>query len=78
MRARCGPVPVLPVGVGDTASRGAVLLTVRKGGARWGEQLGAVARWEEQGLGDLGAPGETGSSRRQSSPGLGRVSREGE
>ena len=27
---------VLPVGVGDTAPRGAVLLTVRKGGARWG------------------------------------------
>lgn len=40
---------------------------------------GAAARWEEQGLGgDLGAPGETRRSRRQSSPGLGRVSREGE
>ena len=58
----------LPVGVGDAAPRGAVLLTVRKGGAQWGapclvQQPGGRNRALG---GDLGALGETGSSVQQS------------
>lgn len=69
-RAACGSgvalFLVLPVGVGDTAPRGAMLLSGREG-PDGGGLPGAAARWEEQGLGgDLGACGETGSSVRRS------------